>query len=209
MLGLEEAVSRLGYIAETSVPDLLAAADVVVNLRYPTAGETSASLLRILAAGKAVIVSRAGSMAEVPTDACVQVAPDAAEEEVLAEVLLRLLGDEPLRRRLEGNARAFVERDHQLAHSATAYLRVLGRLLGRDLPVPDWPSVIVDARAGGATLAPPHPALAGEPPAPHPLADTVADAIAWLRLERTPAVPRATARAMVALGLAPGQEQEQ
>ena len=136
MLGLDGAVRRLGYIAEASVPDLLAAADLVVNLRYPTAGETSASLLRILAAEQAVVVTRAGSMAEMPPDACAMVAPDAVEEELLAEVIDRLIDDRPLRDKMAANARAYVEREHTLPISAAAYLRVLGRMLGRELSAP-------------------------------------------------------------------------
>lgn len=209
MLGLENAVRRLGYIAEASVPDLLAAADLVVNLRYPTAGETSASLLRILAAGQAVIVTRAGAMAEVPADACVAIAPDAVEEELLAAVVDRLLTDAPLRAQLAANARAFIEREHTLPHSARAYLRVLGRLLGRALPAPDWPAVVVDARAGGPLLAGSAEAAPVEAGRPDPLADAVAEAIVDLRLDRAPGLARVAAAALAELRLAPHQRHDE
>jgi glycosyltransferase involved in cell wall biosynthesis len=206
MLGLEGSVRRLGYIAEATAPDLLAAADLVVNLRYPTAGETSASLLRILAAGQAVIVTRAGSMAELPPDACAMIAADAVEEELLAETIALLLADEPLRRRMAANARAFIEREHTLPASARAYLRVLGRMLGREPPAPDWSPVVVDARAGGPALA----EASAEPVAtpPDPLADAVAEAIVDLRLDRAPGLAPAVAAALADLNLAPHQRRE-
>ena len=205
MLGLDGAVRRLGYIAEASVPDLLAAADLVVNLRYPTAGETSASLLRILAAEQAVVVTRAGSMAEMPPDACAMVAPDAVEEELLAEVIGRLIDDRPLRDKMAANARAYVEREHTLPISAAAYLRVLGRMLGRELSAPSWAPVTIDARAGGPSLADPDEALIVPDLPGDPLSDAVADAIADLRLDRWPGTAREAAAALVELNLAPKQ----
>jgi glycosyltransferase involved in cell wall biosynthesis len=226
MLGLGGAVRRLGRIAEASVPDLLAAADLVVNLRYPTAGETSASLLRILAAGKAAIATRAGSMAEIAPDACALVAPNAAEEEVLTELLARLLTDLPLRRALERNALAFMAAGHTLPGAAAAYLDLLGRWLGRDLPapdwrqpvpdwrqpvpdwrqpVPDWRQPVIDARAGGPTLVPvPAPAT---PERVWPEADAVAAAIVELGLDRHAGLQRSVARALAELGRGPADEE--
>jgi glycosyltransferase involved in cell wall biosynthesis len=203
MLGLEGAVRRLGYIAEATVPDLLAAVDLVVNLRYPTAGETSASLLRIMAAGQAVVVTRAGSMAETPADACAMVAPDAVEEELLAEIICRLIEDRPLRDRMASNARSYVEREHTLPISAASYLRVLGRMLGRDLPAQSWGPVTFDARAGGPSLVSPDDAPPSIDAPAGPLSDAVADAIGELRLDRWPGMTRAAAAAMVDLNLGP------
>jgi glycosyltransferase involved in cell wall biosynthesis len=204
MLGLEGAVARLGYIAEASVPDLLAATDVVINLRYPTAGETSASLLRILAAGKATIASRAGSMAEVAPGACATVLPDDKEEELVALFLDRLLDDPPLRHQMEANARRFILDAHQLAHSAAAYLGLIERITGHELQAPVWPAVEIDARAGGPDRrASGQVDLTTEPP-PNWLADRVAVVLVELGLEQAPAVVHHAASALVALGIAPG-----
>ena len=200
MLALEDNVRRLGYLPEASVPDLLAAADVVVNLRYPTAGETSASLLRILAAGKAVVVTRAGAMQEVPPGACVHIAADAAEEDLLAEVMLRLLEDAPLRQGMEAAARRFIERAHTLPHAARAYLDIIGGLIGVDLPTPAWKAPIIDARQGGDILASELPQVAA---LPHPLADDVADALVDLRLDRVAPLLRGVAVALAELNLGP------
>ena len=46
----------------------MAAADLCVNLRYPTAGETSASLLRLLAAGRPTLVSDYAQFTDLPRD---------------------------------------------------------------------------------------------------------------------------------------------
>ncbi len=64
--GLDGIVERLGFVDDRTARVLAAASDILVNLRYPTAGETSASLLRLMAAGKPVVVSDAGSFRELP-----------------------------------------------------------------------------------------------------------------------------------------------
>ncbi len=55
-----------GYVSDEEFDQYLAAADRVVNLRYPSAGETSGALLRILAAGKPVAVSDYAQFALLP-----------------------------------------------------------------------------------------------------------------------------------------------
>ncbi|HBL31843.1 MAG TPA: glycosyl transferase family 1, partial [Acidobacteria bacterium] len=80
------------------------AADLTINLRYPSAGETSGTLIRLLGMGKPVIVSHTGAFSEIPDDCCAKIDLDETEEELLAAVLLRLATDEPLRRRMGENA---------------------------------------------------------------------------------------------------------
>ena len=65
------------------------AADVVAHLRYPTARETSAALLRVLAQGRPTIVSDLEHQADLPAGAVLRV--DMADEEAALEAaLLRL-----------------------------------------------------------------------------------------------------------------------
>ena len=66
-LGPGESVLHLGYIADAEIWPLLGACDVLVSLRWPTMGETSASVIRALAAGRPVVVSDVGWSSELPT----------------------------------------------------------------------------------------------------------------------------------------------
>ncbi|MFN8476713.1 MAG: hypothetical protein U0074_02660 [Kouleothrix sp.] len=50
--GLDGVATATGYVRRAAFEDYVAAADICVNLRHPTAGETSAGLLRLLGAGK-------------------------------------------------------------------------------------------------------------------------------------------------------------
>jgi glycosyltransferase involved in cell wall biosynthesis len=131
------------------------ASDVAVNLRHPTAGETSGTVIRLLGLGKPLIVSDAGAFAEIPDDCCAKVAVDDAEEELLLAYLRRLAADEPLRRRLGENARRYAAAHHSIAGSARGYAEFLRET--------------VDRRAA--------PFRAVPPLAPYPPADLLADLV--------------------------------
>jgi glycosyltransferase involved in cell wall biosynthesis len=97
------------------------ACDVAVNLRHPTAGETSGTVVRLLGLGKPLIVNETGAFAEIPDDAAAKVPLDDSEEEVLLAYLRAVAADEPLRRRMGENARRHMALHHSLAGSARGY----------------------------------------------------------------------------------------
>src|SRR5207244_4209242 len=66
--GLQDRVTVTGYIdGEADLTDHLAASDVSLNLRWPTARETSGPWLRALAAGLPTIVVDLVQLADVPS----------------------------------------------------------------------------------------------------------------------------------------------
>ncbi|HEX4498932.1 MAG TPA: glycosyltransferase family 4 protein [Thermoanaerobaculia bacterium] len=97
------------------------ACDLAVNLRHPTAGETSGTVIRLLGLGKPLIVNETGSFAEIPDDCCAKVPLDDSEEDLLVAYLRALATDEPLRHRMGENARQHMARHHSLADSARKY----------------------------------------------------------------------------------------
>ena len=68
--GVAGQVRLLGYLPPDQLEDLLLASDLVLNLRYPTFGESSGALARALGLGCAVAVTDQGSYAELPDAAC-------------------------------------------------------------------------------------------------------------------------------------------
>ena len=78
----------------------LAAADAVVDLRFPHRGEVSGSLMRAMQAGKPAVVSATGTYLDVPDDAVLRVAPGPPDPAELAARLRTLLEDDALRRRI-------------------------------------------------------------------------------------------------------------
>jgi glycosyltransferase involved in cell wall biosynthesis/SAM-dependent methyltransferase len=87
----------------------MAACDILLNLRYPTVGENSGTLMRALGLGKAVIVSAVGSFSELPDDICLKAPVDASEEDHLFEYLNLLVSRSDVRRALGAKAREWVE----------------------------------------------------------------------------------------------------
>lgn len=130
-LGLDGQVTVTGYLDMDRFYGYIAACDLAVNLRYPSAGETSGTLVRLLGGGKAVIISNLHQFAEWPDDICLKVDPGPAEEPMLLDYLRRLVEDPPLRARLGANARRYIETHHALEKSARGYLGFLESLLSR------------------------------------------------------------------------------
>jgi len=121
-LGLTEGVQRIDYVPEERMWSLMAACDVLVNLRYPTMGETSGSVIRALSLGKPLVVSDVGWFSELPDDVVLKVPVDDYEVATL-EAALGVAAEHGAQ--LGGNARAYVEREHALPKVADAYVAAL------------------------------------------------------------------------------------
>lgn len=66
--GLADRVTLTGYLDDDrALTDHLAACDVSLNLRWPTARETSGPWLRALAAGRATVVTELAHLADLPS----------------------------------------------------------------------------------------------------------------------------------------------
>ncbi|MDW8405970.1 glycosyltransferase family 4 protein [Chloroflexus sp.] len=133
-LGLQAAVTVTGYVERAQFEDYVAATDVCLNLRYPTAGETSASLLRLLGAGKPTLVSAVDAFCELPPDVAAQVDVDANETDLIVAYCRRLLRDPALAAALGARARAYVAANHTLPGAAQALIGFLAEVYGWPAP---------------------------------------------------------------------------
>ena len=134
--GLEPVVRQLGPVGAARFETLLVAADACVNLRWPTGGETSGSLLRMLAAGRPTLVTDAGSFAEVPDDACLKTPLGPDEEDTIVIHLQRLACEPEWVATIGARARSFIAREHTLERAAEGYLTVLDSVLRRATMAP-------------------------------------------------------------------------
>lgn len=195
--GVERQVRRLGYVPDAALPALFAAADVCVNLRYPTAGETSAAVLRLMSAGLPTIVTDTGAFADLPDDAVLKVPPNGDEGEVLVTYLRALATDAALRAAVGANARAFVARAHTMRRAAEGFLDVIAEATGRPLP---HDRIRTPAARPLLPALPPEPAVTADA---DPLLAPVADALATLGLATDTALVETAARALGEIGLPP------
>ncbi|HLJ13531.1 MAG TPA: glycosyltransferase, partial [Bryobacteraceae bacterium] len=111
MLDLSASVRVLGFAPIEDFNGYIAACDIILNLRYPTVGESSGTLLRSLGLGKAVVVSDVGSFSELPDEICLKAPVDQTEEDALFEYLNLLVSRPSVARTLGQNAHRWVQRE--------------------------------------------------------------------------------------------------
>jgi len=126
-LGLTEYVRVLGYTPIERFVDYISACDVVLNLRYPTVGETSGSLQRALGVGRPVIVSAAGAFSELPDDICLKVPVASTEEDLIFEYLNLLASRSDLARAMGERAKQWVARECNWSAVARQYVQFLAQ----------------------------------------------------------------------------------
>jgi glycosyltransferase involved in cell wall biosynthesis len=148
--GLQDVVRVTGYIeSEEELTELLAACDVSLNLRWPTAREVSGPWLRALAAGVPTITMDLAHLADVPSldprtwtpngcstrTACdttepVTVAIDILDEDHSLQLAMRRLGtDDELRATLSSAGLRYWELEHSQERMLADYRRVIGTAL--------------------------------------------------------------------------------
>jgi glycosyltransferase involved in cell wall biosynthesis len=132
-LGLsEEGIIREAYVEEDRLWSLMAACDVCVNLRAPTMGETSGSVIRQLSLGKPVVVSEVGWFAELPDSVALKIPVDTGEVDTLYAALELLARDESARAAMSASALELVRREHDLGRVAELYAAALEQAAGGD-----------------------------------------------------------------------------
>jgi glycosyltransferase involved in cell wall biosynthesis len=130
-LGLDgDGVVREECVDEGRLWALLGGSDVLVNLRHPTMGETSGSVVRGLSLGKPLVVSDVGWFAELPDDVALKVAPDGNEVATLTAGLELLATRPDVRDAMSANATALGRREHDVDRVAELYVAALERTLG-------------------------------------------------------------------------------
>jgi glycosyltransferase involved in cell wall biosynthesis/SAM-dependent methyltransferase len=110
-MGLSAHARHIDFAPIEDFNGYMAACDVVLNLRYPTVGESSGTLLRALGMGKAVVVSNVGSFREYPDAICLKAPVDATEEDHLFEYLNLLVTRPEVARELGARAAAWVSKE--------------------------------------------------------------------------------------------------
>lgn len=155
--GLQDRVTLTGYLdRDEDLTDHLAACDVTLNLRWPTARETSGPWLRALAAGRATVITDLAHLGDVPSldprswtmnepgaqsPRPVCVAIDILDEaHSLGLAMRRLASDEALRAQLGRAAQAWWAREHSLGVMVEDYERVMRDAARRPDPDVELPA---------------------------------------------------------------------
>ena len=109
---LNEDIRKTGFIPLDEFEKLLYCSDIVVNLRYPSMGETSATLLRAMSAGKPCIVTDDAWFSELPDNVAIKIPYGANELRSLIEALILLTENDDNRMIIGKKAREYVLKYH-------------------------------------------------------------------------------------------------
>lgn len=129
--GRQDRVLITGFVDDSVYADYLAAADVGVQLRSVSRGETSAAALDCLAAGLPTVVNANGAMAELPAAAVWQLQDEFSIEDLtLALEMLAANGER--RESMRQAARSFIHTHHAPQHCALAYQSAIENFYQQD-----------------------------------------------------------------------------
>ncbi|WP_019895303.1 glycosyltransferase [Hydrogenovibrio halophilus] len=146
----DPSISVTGWVDDHTYQNHLAAADIAVQLRTDTRGETSAAVLDAMNAGLPTLINRNGTMAELPEDSVSAIRDDFTDQELIT-ALNQLLDSPQQRQHLSDRARQHIRTHHHPEHCARAYRKAITeapehpnqRLLNtlQQLPAKTWPAL--------------------------------------------------------------------
>jgi glycosyltransferase involved in cell wall biosynthesis len=125
-------VLRAGFLQPKDFWKWASIVDVCVNLRFPTAGETSGIAISMMGIGKPVVFSAGEEIARIPENACLRVDCGPAEEEILADYLKWLAMDREAAQDIGRNASEHIRREHALEKVVPRFAEVLDSVMPRE-----------------------------------------------------------------------------
>jgi glycosyltransferase involved in cell wall biosynthesis len=146
-LGLDSVVKLLGFLPENLVEQKLSTADLAINLRYPSMGEASGSLLQFWDYGLPTLVTHTAWYASLPRDTAAFVRPEHEVEDIQAH-LRAFLADPSAFRAMGERGRQSLEN-----HDPEKYVEGLMRLVAEALRLSPRVSALALARRIGNDLS--------------------------------------------------------
>ena len=128
-LGVEHELTFTGFVDDREMYGWLAAADIAVNLRYPSMESASLSLLEQLSFGAPAVVSDTSYYSELPQEIAVKVPVGDEEVPALAVALESLVSDTARRSTMGVAAREYVARCHDPAAYAAEIVRLASEVV--------------------------------------------------------------------------------
>jgi hypothetical protein len=119
------AIIRTGYQPETELWRYAAATDLCINLRYPSAAETSGIAVRMMGIGKPVIFTSSEALARIPANACLRLDAGPEEEQMLAGYITWLAEHRHAGIEIGRRAAAHIAQSHAPEKIAREYWNVL------------------------------------------------------------------------------------
>lgn len=123
-------IVREGWADESRLWALMKGVDVAVNLRHPTMGETSGSVIRAISLGKPLVVSDVGWFSELPEEVALKIPVGDDEVALLAAALELLVTRGDVREAMSTAGVELARREHDLGRVAELYAAALEEAAG-------------------------------------------------------------------------------
>jgi len=118
-------VMRRPHLEEREFWLAAGAVDACINLRYPAAGETSGIAIRLMGLGKPVMLTESLECSRFPEDACIRIAPGAAERDSLREHMTLVACLPQVAAAIGERAAAYIHAQHGAERVAARYWELL------------------------------------------------------------------------------------
>lgn len=126
---LQKKVKFIGFAPTETYIDYLISADIAIQLRTKSRGETSACILNCLSYGIPTIVNNHGSIQELSEDVVSKLSDKFTDDE-LAEAIINLYTDSFFRSNLSNNALKYIEKKHHPVEIAKNYYHAIENFYG-------------------------------------------------------------------------------
>ena len=120
-------ILRTAYLPEAEMWRYAAATDLCINLRYPSAAETSGIAVRMMGIGKPVVFTASEALDRIPENACLRVPVGSDEEEMLAGYIAWLAANRSAAVEIGKRAAAHIREHHAPEKVASEYWSVLSK----------------------------------------------------------------------------------
>lgn len=110
---LNDKIIKTGFVSNEDLEAWIDCADVIVNLRFPSMGETSGTLIRALSKGKPCIITNNAWFSEIPDGAVLKISFDPLrEQKELYEAFSMFINHPELRYQYGEEAKKYVIENH-------------------------------------------------------------------------------------------------
>jgi glycosyltransferase involved in cell wall biosynthesis len=124
-------ILRAGYLQPTEFWKYAAATDLCINLRYPSAGETSGIAISMMGIQKPVIFTSGAEISRFPENACLKVDLGPVEEDHLAGLIRWMASDRLALSEIGSRAGAHILANHDADRIAQRFWEVLREIKTR------------------------------------------------------------------------------
>lgn len=108
-----KSILKTGYVDLEEFNSFIEYSDLIINLRNPSMGETSAAMLRILQRGKVCVINNGGWFSELPEECVIKVDLDDLNKE-LPSKLCYYIENPQYRRQLEDRVRKYFAQEYSI-----------------------------------------------------------------------------------------------